>query len=89
MLRIARFIEYGGPLKRNETRETLIECKVRPKGKACFGLMWVVKQPDDVIRADCLLCRTEEVNIHNWQETEWAEGMMDPAPVYKSGPATH
>jgi hypothetical protein len=26
MLRIARFIEYGGPLKEDETRETLVEC---------------------------------------------------------------
>ena len=34
MLRIARFIEYGGQLKTNETRETLTECKRRPKGKA-------------------------------------------------------
>jgi hypothetical protein len=33
MLRIARFIEYGGELQKNETRETLIECKRRPKGK--------------------------------------------------------
>ena len=33
MLRIARFIEYGGSLKKNETRETLIECRRRPKGK--------------------------------------------------------
>ncbi len=37
MLRIARFIEYGGQLAKNETRETLVECKRRPKGKACPG----------------------------------------------------
>ena len=29
MLRIARFIEYGGELERNETRETLMECRRR------------------------------------------------------------
>lgn len=81
MLRIARFIEYGGPLKRNMTRETLIECKRRPKGRACVGLMWVVKTDDDAIVAHCMLCRNEEAFIHNWQETEWANGMMAPAPV--------
>jgi hypothetical protein len=37
MLRIARFIEYGGQLQKNEMRETLIECKRRPKGKACLA----------------------------------------------------
>jgi hypothetical protein len=36
VLRVARIIEYGGPLKANETRETLIECKRRPQGKPCL-----------------------------------------------------
>ena len=81
MLRIARFIEYGGPLKKNETRETLIECKRRPKGKPCLGLMWVVKTEDDGILAHCLVCKTEEAFIHNWQNTEWADGMMEAVPV--------
>jgi len=81
MLRIARFIEYGGELQKNETRETLIECKRRPGGKPCLGLMWVVKTADDAILAQCLVCKTEEAVIHNWQETEWADGMMEPVPV--------
>ena len=81
MLRIARFIEYGGPLGRNETRETLIECTRRPKRRACVGLMWVVKTDDDAILAQCVLCGNEEAFIHNWQETEWASGMRDPVPV--------
>jgi hypothetical protein len=81
MLRIARFIEYGGQLQKNETRETLVECKRRPGGKACLGLMWVMKTDDDAILAHCLLCKTEEAVVHNWQQTEWAEGMMDPVPV--------
>jgi hypothetical protein len=54
MLRIARFIEYGGPLKKNEIRETLIECRRRPNGQACAGLMWVIKTADDCILAHCL-----------------------------------
>jgi hypothetical protein len=89
MLRVARFIEYGGPLKKNETRETLIECRRRPEGKACVGLMWVLKTADDGILGHCLLCKVEEVFIHNWQETVWAEGMMDPVPLELGGPAIH
>ena len=81
MLRIARFIEYGGPLKKNETRETLVECKRRPKGRACVGLMWVVKTDDDGILARCVLCRNDETFIHNWQKTDWANGPMEPVPV--------
>jgi len=85
------FIEYGGPLKKNETRETLIECKRRPKGKPCLGLMWVVKTEDDGILAHCLACKTEEAFVHNWQETEWADGVMEAVPVLfdASGPVRH
>jgi hypothetical protein len=89
MLRIARFIEYGGELQKHETRETLVECRRRPKGKPCSGLMWVVKTADDGILAHCMVCKTEEVFIHNWQKTEWAEGMMEPVPVEMGGPAVH
>lgn len=89
MLRVARFIEYGGKLQKNETRETLIDCKRRPKGKPCVGLMWVVKTADDAILAHCLVCKTDEVFIHNWQKTEWADGMMKPVPVDAEGPAVH
>ena len=87
MLRIARFIEYAGELQKNETRETLIECKRRPKGKACIGLMWVVKAADDGILAHCIVCQTEEAFIHDWQNTEWADGMMEPVPVELSAQA--
>jgi len=91
MLRIARFIEYGGSLQKAETRETLIECKRRPKGKPCLGLMWVVKAEDDGILAHCVVCKTEEAFVHNWQETEWAEGMMEAVPIVLDGatPLTH
>lgn len=81
MLRIARLIEYGGELDKREMRETLMECARRPKGKACPGLMWVVKTQKDEILAHCMICRTEEVLIHNWQKTDWAGGMMKPVPV--------
>jgi hypothetical protein len=89
MLRIARFIEYGADLAKNETRETLLECKRRPKGKACLGLMWVVKTLDDGILGHCVVCRTDEAFIHNWQRTEWAQGMMQPVPRETGTPAFH
>jgi hypothetical protein len=79
VLRVARFIEYGGSLKKLESRETLLECKRRPKGKPCLGLMWVVKTEDDAINAFCRMCG-DEAMIHNWQETEWAAGMMKAVP---------
>jgi len=81
MLRIARFIEYGGPLGKGTTRETLVECNRRPKGKPCLGLMWVSKTKNDSILARCMVCKTDEASVHNWQHTEWADGMMEPVPV--------
>lgn len=83
MLRIARFIEYGGPLSKLETRETLVECKRRPHGKPCPGLIWVVKGEDDSILAHCVVCNIDEASVHNWQETNWAGGMMEPLPVQR------
>jgi hypothetical protein len=85
VLRIANFIEYGGPLAKNETRETLVQCKRRPNGRACPGLMWVVKTADDCVLAHCLVCREEEALVHNWQETDWANGAMDPVPATLDG----
>ena len=51
--------------------------------------MWVIKTDDDAIccLAHCLLCKTDEAVIHNWQETEWAEGMMEAVPMDLGGPA--
>src|SRR6185369_3535822 len=77
-MRVARFIEYGGTLKKLQSRETLIECKRKPHGVPCLGLMWVVKTVDDQITALCPGCGTHEVMIHNWHGTEWASGMMEP-----------
>ena len=76
VLRVARFIEYGGPLQKLHGRETLMECKRRPAGKPCQGLMWVVKTEEDSIEAFCRECGGEAV-IHNWQATPWAGGMME------------
>lgn len=77
ILRIARLIEYGGPLPALHSRETLVECSKRPSRKQCLGLMCVTKTGQDAIFAYCPVCGGDEVLIHNWQETLWAEGMMD------------
>jgi hypothetical protein len=82
VLRIARFIEYGGPLDVRESRETLMECKRRLGGKPCPGLMWVSKRgaPEFEIAAYCIVCREQEAAIYNWADTDWADGMMEPVP---------
>lgn len=77
-LRIARFIEYGGPLRPGEARETLIECPCRPKRRPCSGLLWVRKTPEDRIEVSCATCRSLHLVISNWQETLWADGPMEP-----------
>jgi hypothetical protein len=33
-----------------------------------------------------MACKTEEAIIHNWQQTEWAEGMIEPVPVVETSP---
>src|SRR6185436_6078360 len=38
----------------------------------------VTKTESDTIEAFCLVCSSTEALIHNWQETEWASGMMEP-----------
>lgn len=81
VLRVARFIEYGGPLQALECRETLVDCRRRPGGRPCMGLMWVAKTESGAINALCRICRTDEAMIHNWQETEWAQGMMEAVPA--------
>ena len=80
ILRIAQFIEYGGTLRPGESRETLMECKRRPGRKPCLGLMWVYKDERDNIIAYCPACNTDEAVIHDWQDTLWADGMMEPLP---------
>ena len=82
-LRMARFIEYGGTLSAGHARETLVECRRRPKRRQCPGVMWVSKTDTDEIQAFCIHCHETEMVISNWQETEWADGMMVEAPMDK------
>lgn len=80
-LRVAQLIEYGGPLEVGEMRETLVQCTKRPKGRPCPGLLWVAKQEDQRIYAFCVGCRRDELVISGWEDTRWADGMMEPVPV--------
>ena len=49
--------------------------------RRCPGLLWVIKTQQDEIVAHCVIYKGNEVLIHNWQETEWAEGMMKAVPA--------
>lgn len=77
-LRVARLIEYGGLLEPGQMRETLIECSRRPGRKPCEGLLWVVKTDDGHIEAFCQVCKQERIYISGWEDTEWADGPMEP-----------
>jgi hypothetical protein len=81
ILRVVQLIEAGGPLPKLHARETLLPCRKRPGGKPCLGLMWVAKTETDAILAFCLSCHTDEAMILNWQQTEWADGPMQPAAM--------
>lgn len=74
MVRVAQFIEAGGPLRRGEVRHTLVPCRWRPAGRACSGFMAVLKQKDDAILALCPTCEEDEFLIYEWEETPWARG---------------
>ena len=80
-LRVARLIEYGGPLRRLEGRETLIECRQRTGGRSCAGFLWVSKRADDRISVFCSRCHEIEAVISGWEETAWADGPMAPLPT--------
>ena len=80
-IRVAQCIEYGGTLERGYSRETLIQCRRRPYGAACPGLLHVLKQDDDAIHVFCPGCEADEYLIYEWEDTLWAEGMMEPLNV--------
>ena len=77
-LRVARLIEYGGPLEVGHTRLTLVECTRRVDRRPCEGLLWVVKKDAATIEASCESCGREHLLISGWEFTEWADGPMEP-----------
>lgn len=85
-LRVARLIEYGGPLEIGHSRETLVDCTKRPGRQPCLGLMWVVKTENNAIYAYCPVCKQDELMISGWEDTLWAEGMMEPVTPEEEPP---
>ena len=69
VLRLARLIEYGGPLAKGAARATLVECCRRLGREQCRGLLWVVKTEDDLIATWCPGCDAHEVSILGWEDT--------------------
>ncbi len=69
-IRVAQYIEYGGPLGLGEVRETLVSCRAR----GCAGLMMVLKQRDEAIQAFCQVCAADQFLIYEWEKTPWAQG---------------
>ncbi len=89
-LRIAQVIEYGGTLARGTARDTLLQCTRRPARKRCTGLLWVTRTPNDELVAFCTVCKHDEVMVHNWQDTVWADGMMEAMSLEPEvEPSTH
>lgn len=80
-IRVAQCIEYGGDLARGHSRETLIQCRRRPNGHPCPGLLHVLKQSDDAIHVFCPYCEADEFLIYEWEDTLWADGLMEPVDV--------
>ena len=74
VIRVAQFIESGGPLQIGEFRRTLVPCRWRPGGQPCPGFMGVLKQKDDAIQAFCTDCMEDEFLIYEWEDTPWARG---------------
>jgi hypothetical protein len=88
VLRIARLIEYGGPLEVGQTRGTLVECSRRIDRRPCQALLWVSKIDAETIEACCLKCLREHILISGWALTEWAAGPMEPiGPELEPEPA--
>jgi hypothetical protein len=78
VLRMARLIEYGGPLEVGQTRGTLVECSRRVARRPCEGLLWISKVDAGTLEACCLDCRREHILLSGWELTEWALGPMEP-----------
>ena len=84
MIRVARVIEYGGPLPAGSARETLLECSRRSSSRRCDGMLWVTKLTDDALLAFCATCKGEHMLVHNWQKTKWARGLGPPVRMKRT-----
>jgi hypothetical protein len=78
IIRVARFIGYGGLLEQGEYQQTLIECTRKPGRKPCLGLMVVTKTSKDPLLGFCPTCGMEGLLISIWQNTRWRDGAPLP-----------
>ena len=51
---------------------------MRPGRVRCQGLLWVLKREDERIDALCNVCKSDQVIISGWEDTQWAKGPMVP-----------
>lgn len=79
-LKIARMVEYGGPLGVGYSRPTLIECSRRINRRPCEGLLWVRKINATTLEAYCADCDRDHYVITGWETTLWADGPLEPLP---------
>ena len=79
LLRVAQFIQSAGRLLPGQARTTLIPCKRRP---FCGCTIVVTLQPDGHLVGFCPSCKDDEVAIHNWESTPFAQGLP---PAFAAG----
>jgi hypothetical protein len=82
---MAHCIEYGGPLPPDHATLTLIQCRRKPDGVPCRGMLMVAKTDRDELHAYCASCESDEFLISNWQETLFAEGPPGAFPLKPEG----
>ena len=75
VLAVLRVVEYGSRLSLGERGDTLIECKRQPGGRRCAGLLVVERAHDDSLLAFCPQCGTNQMFVHNWQDTRWSHAV--------------
>jgi hypothetical protein len=78
VVQVLRVVEYGSPLEPEGETETLIECRRRPGGRRCPGLLRVRKEGDNSLLAFCPACDTDEMLVSNWEETRWGRPRSRP-----------
>ncbi len=75
VLAVLQVIERGSRLEPGGSCATLIECRRRPGGRRCTGLLSVERTHDDSLLTFCPECRTDEMMVHNWQRTRWSHSI--------------
>lgn len=75
---VLRVVEYGSWLEPEDETETLIECRRRPGGRRCPGLLRVRKERNNSLLAFCPECDSDEMLVSDWEGTRWATRRSRP-----------